>query len=177
MYKAKINPDLLPPAYLDPKHQDDPSPKGQIQRTMTGATAPTGAPSADVAIKVLHPRVRQTINRDLKIMSFFAHILNRLPGMKWLSFPEEVEVFGKLMNSQLDLRVEANNLETFEDNFRHRTTVSFPRPLKNFTSKNVLVEEYEDAVPLRAFLREGGGPYDRKIANMGLDAFLVSQPA
>jgi aarF domain-containing kinase len=107
-------------------------------------------------------------------MGFFARILNTFPGMEWLSFPQEVEVFGGMMQSQLDLTCEARNLLRFEDNFRHRTVVSFPRPLMDYTSRRVLVEEYEDAVPLKAFLREGGGPYDYRIASLGLDAFLVS---
>lgn len=106
-------------------------------------------------------------------MGAFARMLNAFPGMEWLSFPQEVEVFGSMMKSQLDLKNEANNLLRFEENFRHRTVVSFPRPLMDYTSQRVLVEEYEDAVPLKAFLREGGGPYDYRIASLGLDAFLV----
>jgi aarF domain-containing kinase len=35
----------------------------------------------------------------LKIMMFFAKALNALPGMEWLSFPEEVQVFGQMMMS------------------------------------------------------------------------------
>jgi aarF domain-containing kinase len=35
------------------------------------------------------------------------------------------------------------------------------------------MEEFEDALPLKYFLRNGGGPYDDRIANIGLDAFLV----
>lgn len=114
------------------------------------------------------------ISRDLKIMYFFASLINVVPGMEWLSFPEEVNVFGAMMTSQLDLRIEANNLATFEAKFRHRPTVSFPRALKSYTSREVLTEEFEDAVPLEAFLREGGGAFDNRIANLGLDAFLVS---
>lgn len=107
-------------------------------------------------------------------MGLFARIIDSFPGMEWLSFPQEVEVFGNMMRSQLDLTTEAKNLLRFEDNFRHRTVVSFPRPLMDYTSQRVLVEEYEDAVPLKAFLREGGGPFDYRIASLGLDAFLVS---
>ena len=136
-------------------------------------SAPPTSPSSVLAIKILHPRVDKTIRRDLKIMAIFARMINALPGMEWLSFPEEVAVFGALMTSQLDLRTEARNLLTFEHNFRHRRTVSFPRPLMDYTTKDVLVEEYEDAVPLKHFLREGGGPYDDAIASLGLDAFLV----
>jgi aarF domain-containing kinase len=151
--------------------------------------------STSVAIKVLHPRVRKTIRRDIAIMSVFANAIDALPGMHWISLPDEVAVFGEMMNSQLDLRVEAANLDKFDENFRKRgRNVTFPRPIKlsnghgeeaqvvkrkgkklrRVESREVLVEEFEDALPLKYFLRNGGGPYDDKIANIGLDAFLVS---
>lgn len=170
--------------------------KARLKPEMLGSTPPTQGnpltsrregdefPSTSVAIKVLHPRVRKTIRRDIAIMLLFANIINAFPGMEWLSLPEEVAVFGEMMNSQLDLRVEASNLERFDRNFRQRGRgVVFPRPIKlGLAAKGedreemseVLVEEYEDALPLKYFLRQGGGPYDDKIANIGLDAFLVS---
>lgn len=177
VYKAVLNPDILPPGYLEPKHVRDPSATSRITRTITPSPddkkpEEASTPSTEVAIKVLHPGVEQMIMRDLKIMMFFAKALNALPGMEWLSFPEEVQVFGQMMMSQVDLRIEANNLDTFEDNFKHRPTVSFPRALKKYTSRGVLIEEYEDAVPLEAFLQQGGGVFDHRIANLGLDAFL-----
>ncbi|WWC97449.1 hypothetical protein V866_004329 [Kwoniella sp. B9012] len=128
-----------------------------------------------VAIKVLHPRARKTIRRDIAIMSVFANIFNAFPGMEWLSLPEEVAVFGDMMNSQLDLRVEASNLERFEANFQKRgRRVTFPSPIKlgQNESKDVLIEEFENALPLKWFLTNGGGDYDDMIAGIGLDAFL-----
>ena len=106
-------------------------------------------------------------------MSFFASTLNLIPGVQWLSLPEEVEVFGALMMMQLDLRTESSNLRRFEKNFRHKRTISFPRPLSDYTTKEVLIEEYQDAVPLKYFLSAGGGPFDERIATLGMDAFLV----
>lgn len=94
--------------------------------------------------------------------------------MKWISLPEEVEVFGSMMNQQLDLRNEVENLIAFENNFSPRKVpVTFPRPLKIWSTNNVLVEEYQDALPMELFLRNGGGPYDDQVATVGLDAFLV----
>ena len=158
--------------------------KAKLRPEILGASPDD--PSTSVAIKVLHPRARKTIRRDIAIMSIFANAINALPGMEWLSLPEEVAVFGGMMNSQLDLRVEASNLDRFDDNFRDRgRRVTFPRPIRLGRAANgearkqtreVLMEEYEDALPLKYFLRNGGGPFDDKIANIGLDAFLVSQP-
>ena len=136
---------------------------------------PISVPTASVAIKVLHPRVAKNISRDLQIMRFFAKAISFIPGMQWISLPEEVEVFGEMMAEQLDLRVEAGNLRTFEQNFGQRkSAVSFPRPLIMFSSQDVLIEEFQNALPLKSFLKNGGGPYDVQIAELGLDAFLVS---
>ncbi|KAJ1301732.1 hypothetical protein OPQ81_008965 [Rhizoctonia solani] len=87
-----------------------------------------------------------------------------------------------MMQQQIDLRHEARNLAQFEQNFGRdgqggkpghvQTAVVFPRPLVNWSTDEVLVEEYADAVPLKYFLRNGGGPFDHRIANLGLDAFL-----
>lgn len=80
-----------------------------------------------------------------------------------------------MMNQQLDLRNEVENLIVFENNFAHRKVpVTFPRPLKVWSTQDVLIEEFENALPLEAFLRNGGGPYDDQVATVGLDAFLVS---
>ncbi|OAV91414.1 Atypical/ABC1/ABC1-C protein kinase [Puccinia triticina 1-1 BBBD Race 1] len=176
VYKATLKPDLLPVSYLEPKHLNKANKLSVAQLSRKLATSdvdpPMMKPSTTVAIKVLHPRVTKNIKRDLKIMGFFAYLVNCFPGAEWLSFPEEVEVFGKLMESQVNLKVEAQNLERFENNFTHRKTVSFPRPLNAYTTEKVLVEEFEDALPLKYFLRDSVGPFDHRISNIGLDAFL-----
>ncbi|KAH8916228.1 ABC1-domain-containing protein [Atractiella rhizophila] len=170
VYKATLNPDLLPSSYLKTRH--DVSPLTPAHVFTPTSLNPSTIPTSTVAIKIIHPRVRSTISRDLKIMSLFASTLNLLPSLQWLSLPEEVEVFGELMQSQLDLRCEAGNLERFEKNFNGRYGVAFPRPLPVYGNQDVLVEEYEEAVPLERFLELGGGPFDERIANLGLDAFL-----
>ena len=184
VYRAKLRQDLLPPQFLEAKH---PSPKAQQPETPTKRLskslaltydedeAPPKIPSGSVAIKILHPKVERTIRRDIKIMNFFANVLNLLPGAEWLSFPEEVSVFSGMMFSQLDLRNEAENLLKFEENFgKRRGAVNFPRPLPQFSTKELLIEEFEDALPLKYFLNNGGAGFDHRIANLGLDTFLVS---
>lgn len=178
VYKATLKHDLLPPGYRRAKKEartDETTQKlsKSLALTYEEDVAPPQIPTNSVAIKILHPRVEKTIARDIKIMRFFANLINAIPGAQWLSFPEEVDVFAEMMFSQLDLRNEANNLTRFEDNFsRRRSAISFPRPLTEFSTKQVLIEEYEDALPLKYFLQLGGGKFDHRIANLGLDAFL-----
>lgn len=187
VYRAVLDPLLLPMSYLSPKTLLGTQRKKRVRdairdapRTLADITNPSDVhppvvPTSAVAIKILHPGVEASIRRDLAIMSFFASCLNIIPGIEWLSLKEEIAVFGQMMNEQLDLRVEAANLRTFERNFAsRRSAVTFPRPLEDFSNKDVLVEEYQEALPLKAFLRNGGGPFDHRLANLGLDAFLVS---
>lgn len=170
MYKGTLKKDLIPPSHLTPKRQR----KNMLPPALTSEPPPL-VPSAAVAIKILHPNVSKLIKRDLAIMDFFARALTLVPGMEWLSLPEEVAVFGRMMHEQLDLRVEARNLDVFERNFAGRKLpVTFPRPLTVWTSKEVLVEEYQNALSLEVFLKNGGGPYNDSLAEVGLDTFLVS---
>ncbi|KAI7830817.1 ABC1 family-domain-containing protein [Kickxella alabastrina] len=132
-----------------------------------------GIASGDVAVKVLHPGVQRLIARDLRIMRWGARLLGYLPGMRWLSLPEEVAVFGAMMQAQVDLRTEAHNLQRFVRNFAHRPGVTFPRAYPDLSSAQVLVESHFDGIPLRAFLDSPGhSMFDRRLGARGLDAFL-----
>ncbi|KAF2236734.1 putative ABC1 family protein [Viridothelium virens] len=135
-------------------------------------STPARIPSSYVAIKVLHPNVERIVRRDLRIMGFFASVINAIPTMEWLSFPDEVAQFGEMMRLQLDLRIEAANLEIFRKHFRDRTTAWFPYPYTQYTTRQVLVEEFAHGIPLEDFLTNGGGVFQKEIANEGLDAFL-----
>lgn len=135
-------------------------------------SSPQRVPSSYVAVKVLHPRVERTVRRDLRIMGFFASALSFIPTIEWLSLPDEVTQFGEMMKLQLDLRIEAANLTTFRVNFKDRSTAWFPYPYTEFTTRNVLIEEYAQGIPLADFMENGSGVFKHDIADEGLDAFL-----
>ena len=135
-------------------------------------STPQRVPSNYVAIKVLHPKIERIVRRDLRVMGFFAQIVNAIPTMEWLSFPDEVKQFGEMMRLQLDLRIEAANLTIFRRNFRNRSTAWFPYPYTQYTTRQVLVEEFATGIPLEHFLQNGGGVFQKEIADEGLDAFL-----
>ncbi|EMC92713.1 hypothetical protein BAUCODRAFT_259486 [Baudoinia panamericana UAMH 10762] len=172
VYKAKLKPDL---AMLD--DEDLRKPQSLREKAMKTVdpllkSTPQRIPSSYVAIKVLHPKIERIVRRDLRIMGFFANIINAIPTMEWLSFPDEVKQFGEMMRLQLDLRIESANLTIFRKNFRNRTTASFPYPYSQYTTRQVLVEEFATGIPLEHFLQNGGGVFQKEIADEGLDAFL-----
>jgi len=172
VYKAKLNPRFAVMGDADiPKKQT----LGQMVKKNVDALAkstPQRVPSSYVAIKVLHPNIEKIVRRDLKIMGFFAAIINAIPTMEWFSFPDEVEQFGEMMRLQLDLRIESANLSLFRKAFKDRTTAWFPYPYTDYTTRQVLIEEFANGIPLAAFLEDGGGVFQKEIADEGLDAFL-----
>ncbi|CAO1631933.1 unnamed protein product [Jaminaea pallidilutea] len=183
VYKGKLKADAMPPGRASKRKRratvTSSSPASPASPASASSSSTASDPAADtvpetsVAIKVLHPKVHRTIARDIRIMTFFAKLINLLPGAEWLSFPEEVQVFSEMMFSQLDLRNEASNLLRFDENFSQRAeAISFPRPLAKFSTKELLIEQYEDALPLKYFLKNGGAGFDHRIATLGLDTFL-----
>uniref|UniRef100_A0A8D1G637 AarF domain containing kinase 2 n=1 Tax=Sus scrofa TaxID=9823 RepID=A0A8D1G637_PIG len=74
---------------------------------------------------------------------------------------------------KIDLRYEARNLEHFQCNFLHVNSVKFPTPLRPFVTRDVLVETYEESVPVSSY-QQAGIPVDvkRKIARLGINMLL-----
>lgn len=172
VYKARLKSDLVvkEDPQVDKTHSFSETIRKNIDQTLK--SSPQRIPSSYVAIKVLHPKIERVVRRDLKIMGFVASCINLIPTMEWLSFPDEVQQFGEMMRLQLDLRIEAANLSIFRKNFKDRTTAWFPYPYTQYTTRQVLVEEFAHGIPLEHFLQNGGGTYEKEIADEGLDAFL-----
>ena len=173
VYRAKLKPDLAVPGDPDLAEKSW-NLRQNVRKNVDSLikSTPQRVPSSYVAIKVLHPGVERMVRRDLRIMGFFAMALNAIPTIEWLSLPDEVNQFGEMMRLQLDLRIEAANLTIFRKNFKHRTTAWFPYPYTEYTTRKVLVEEFAQGIPLSDFMENGGGIFQREIADEGLDAFL-----
>ncbi|KAJ1968256.1 hypothetical protein IWQ62_001355 [Dispira parvispora] len=175
VYRAKFRPGMG--QYFLEQHREKSllvnSKDAPVSTDITNTPDSTAPVPEQVAIKVLHPRVAQLIRRDLVIMGMVAALLDWIPNMQWVSFPDEVGQFGTMMQSQLDLREEAENLLRFRLNFWDRPEVRFPYAWKELCTSHVLVEAYEDAVSLELLLRHPGTSFDHRLAGMGLNAFLM----
>lgn len=129
-----------------------------------------------VAVKVIHPNCEKKIGRDLKIMEIIANLIDTLPTMVWLSLPAEVEQFSILMRLQLDLRIESLNLTQFNKNFKDSIQVKFPKGFPQFSSRDVLFEEYIHGFSMESFLRIkdklGNTELCKKVSDPFIDAFL-----
>lgn len=68
--------------------------------------------------------VRAAIEADVAILRYLGWLVEIFPGAENLSLSDCVEEFSKLMMLQLDMKLEADNLERFRENFRCVATES-----------------------------------------------------
>lgn len=105
-----------------------------------------------IAVKVLHPGIHTYFRRDLSIIGMFVDAVEALiPGLHWLNLSQCVNEFATVMKKQIDLSIEAQNLEAFGRNFEDVPSVRFPVPIRPFVSEHVLVETFEEGEPMLKF--------------------------
>ncbi|XP_065022274.1 uncharacterized protein LOC135648469 [Musa acuminata AAA Group] len=128
----------------------------------------------EVAVKVRHPGVGDSIRRDFMIINLVARISSLTPGLSWLRLDESVRQFAVFMMSQVDLSREAAHLSRFIYNFRRWRDVSFPRPLYPLVHPSVLVETFEQGESVSRYIDEleGNTRIKRDLAHIGTHALL-----
>jgi ubiquinone biosynthesis protein len=97
-----------------------------------------------VVIKVLKPGVRAIIERDLRLLRFFGRFLQI-----FLARYQPSRVLNEFSNYSLrevDLRLEADNAETFSAYFKDEPEVKFPHIYRKCSSRDVLCMEYFNGI-------------------------------
>ena len=127
---------------------------------------------SDVAVKVIRPHVANLVSLDIAILTYFASWIPTIaPYLTHLDIPTEMKHFSSQMENQLDLRIEARNLQTFAKNFSHTPNVQFPTPVIERCTSRVLVETFHGGIPLQTYLSTPS-KHDAAVAQIGLSSFL-----
>ena len=140
----------------------------------TGATD-AAASCVDVAVKIMHPRIRHVILEDMQALRWGVQIISAIvPGAQYLGLTQAVEEFSALLCSQLNMLREAENLNEFRFNFRMSENTVFPRPFLSLTTPDVLVETFEFGVALNSrHVGELGPSNDfADLGTLAVDMFL-----
>lgn len=123
--------------------------KGEVRRR-----GGDGEGTQEVAVKVMHPGIRDTIDADLDLLRIVASLAASMPfgygeTVKWMNVEGMVEEFGEMLRGQLDLRVEEDNLRRFNVNFADDDDVRFPECVEGFpATADVLFEEFVHGIPV-----------------------------
>lgn len=163
---------------------DDPWQERDNRKGEAGEAAPSSS-TREVAVKILHPRFQESVERDLEFIGIMADALNSLPieHLKMLNLPRAVEEFSVVLHDQSDLTIEAGNLKKFRRNFygaseqiAGRSSIIFPQAIDGWVSSKVLVEDFvHEATPIADFLLDSskeGMDVRRELAGPLLRAFL-----
>ncbi|DBA02918.1 TPA: hypothetical protein N0F65_005945 [Lagenidium giganteum] len=149
---------------------ENPIGSGCIAQVYRGRLRKTGE---EVAVKIIHPQVKQLIALDLELMRAGVGFLEAFPQLRYLSGRESVVQFAALMKRQLNLRAEAENLVRFAEHFRERRgLLRFPQPKMDLTTSSVLVESYEDGLHFQEMLTQCDVTQRKRIAKVVLESYL-----
>ena len=125
-----------------------------------------------VALKIAHRGMREIIEADLDIMRFGAWVASKCPSLTSLDTPGAVSEFGKFMRAQTNLLTEADNINRFSVLFRDRSDIRFPKVFIDHCTEDILVESFEDGIPLGLVIQQGSTKLKKKVCDVGIDAFL-----
>lgn len=124
--------------------------KGILRKIENGVSK-----STEVAVKMIHPNVEEVVEADMDLLNIIAGLIDRIPYFEMLSLGEVMREFGDMMRSQLDLRLEASNLQRFSRKFANDKWALFPSPIEGYIRKNVLVETLMQGEPIVNFMKLG----------------------
>jgi ubiquinone biosynthesis protein len=103
----------------------------------------------DVIVKVIRPKIKQTIQSDIELMRTAASALQKLlPDGKRLRPVEVVEEYERTIIDELDLTHEAANGIQFKRNFENSPALYVPTIYSDYSHKNVMVMERIYGTPI-----------------------------
>lgn len=99
----------------------------------------------NVAVKILRPNIKRTIDRDMALFYFLATIMEKLfPASKRLKPRQIIKKFREELSFEVDLRFEAAAAVEMKENFQKRPDVVIPEIYWQLTSKNILTSQWID---------------------------------
>ncbi|EGI66721.1 Uncharacterized aarF domain-containing protein kinase 2 [Acromyrmex echinatior] len=126
-----------------------------------------------IAVKVLHPGIEDQLKRDIAIMrGFCKFIMYFIPKLHWLSLTDCIDEFARIMENQVDMRLEASNLVKFAGNFSNRNDIIFPYPYTHLTHRGILVESFHEGAPISDYLEYDDAILQRRLAKIGITMVL-----
>lgn len=129
----------------------------------------------EVAVKVLRPNMRKTIDNDLDLMRFMAGLLHRYSAEgRRLKPLEVVAEFDKYLHDELDLMREAANATQLRRNMAEQSNVLIPEIYWDYCHTNVMVMQRMKGININRLdeLKAAGVDLEQ-LANTGVEIFFT----
>lgn len=121
----------------------------------------------EVVLKVRRPGIETKIEADMRLLAQLARVIeSQVPDARRYQPARVVEELRRSLMRELDLALEARNLERFARNFRDEPNILIPQVFMAWTSSLMNVQEHIDGIC---------GEDHAGIERAGLDAKLLAQ--
>ncbi|MEJ2284925.1 MAG: AarF/UbiB family protein [Desulfobacterales bacterium] len=126
-----------------------------------------------VVVKVIRPGIDKKIREDIRLMYYFAEKIEKSFQIgQIIGFVDLVKEFERSILRELDMYVEAGNIERFARNFKDSQELYIPKVNWDLTARSVLVMEHIDGIKMDQVdeIRDNGLD-PKEIAMIGLRSF------
>jgi ubiquinone biosynthesis protein len=129
----------------------------------------------EVAVKVLRPGMKTTIDEDLALMQTAAGLIEKVwPDSRRLKPREVVAEFDKYLHDELDLMREAAQASQLRRNFANSTLLMVPEMYWDYCSSSVIVMERMNGIPISQTDRLVAAGVDlKKLSRDGVEIFFT----
>jgi ubiquinone biosynthesis protein len=102
-----------------------------------------------VAVKVIRPGIEKRIRKDIQLMYYFAARLEKTFDLgRIVGAVNLVKEFERTIFRELDMLIEAGNIERFTRSFKDVDEIYIPKVHWDLTAKSVLVMEHIDGIKM-----------------------------
>ncbi len=99
----------------------------------------------EVVVKVQKPDAKKIILRDLDILFFLAHLLDKhFPKLRNYNLVEIIKEYAEWTLNELNFRKEVENINIIRENLKEQNVI-IPKTFEEFTTDKILVLEFEKA--------------------------------
>lgn len=125
-----------------------------------------------VVVKVQRTNVRDVVQRDVDLLYWLTHSIERnIPEMRLYNPVKMVGEFDQAITAELDYTQEADNCERFARNFDGHPHVVFPKVYRSASSRRVLTLEFLPGLKINEACRDHGFPGEL-IARRSVDIII-----
>ncbi|GGY28445.1 ABC1 kinase family protein [Paludibacterium paludis] len=128
----------------------------------------------EVAVKIRRPGIVDKVEADLRILAHLADLIElEFPDTRRFQPREIVSQFARSLKREMDLAVEARNMERFARDFAGDPCVIVPHVFWDYTNPAINVQSYIDGIPASELAHlEDHGLDPVALAHKGADAVL-----
>jgi ubiquinone biosynthesis protein len=129
----------------------------------------------EVAVKVLRPGMKSTIDEDIALMQMAAGVIEKVwADSRRLKPREVVAEFDKYLHDELDLMREAANASQLRRNFANSDLLLVPEMYWDYCSSSVIVMERMNGIPISQTDRLVAAGVDlKKLSSDGVEIFFT----